>query len=87
MSYYDTWVMRDGREIQLCDMTNSHIDNCIEFLMKGILHFEIAESDARAVIRRDYEELPEPASKQSYVWYKTHAWNYVDAFRAELKRR
>ena len=83
----NTWVTKDGREIQLCDMTDCHIRNCINFLMRGVLHFGIDESDIGGMIRRGYEDLPEPASEQTRLWYRLHAWNYVKAFKAELSKR
>lgn len=50
------WMMRDGQEIKLTDMTNRHIENCIRMLEKkdGEIHELWADRFKKELEWRDY---------------------------------
>jgi len=54
LASYGLWIMRDGTEIHVTDMTDRHIENCIRMLRRGgspyadvFIHMFEAEQERR----------------------------------------
>ena len=69
------WKTKDGKQIEVEEMTTSHIINCINCIENGKIQFVINMGWSKD---NDYQEFDEDIDKKE-TWLKV--------FRNELKRR
>lgn len=69
------WETKDGKQIEVEEMTTSHIINCINCIENGKIQFVINMGWSKD---NDYQEFDEDIDKKE---------NWLKVFRNELKRR
>ena len=74
---YTCWINADDEEIDICEMDNEYIKNCIQCIQK---------SDYKHFTREDAMKDKEQKIFGPW-WCYEHAQNYLDAFNTELSIR
>ena len=74
---YACWINADDEEIDICEMDNEYIKNCIQCIQK---------SDYKHFTREDAMKDKEQKIFGPW-WCYEHAQNYLDAFNTELSIR
>lgn len=70
-----TWTCKDGTEVKICEMTNSHLVNCIKYIERNVV--ETGSGDMFDVESFDCNETP----------MKEYFKEEYKEMKAELKRR
>ena len=72
MKNYNVWLNKDGKSVNISEMSDTYIENCIKMIVKSYTrNFE--DSNTIVVFSED--------------WTKQHGYSYIKKFMKELRRR
>jgi len=75
---FTKWKTKDNVYLDIENMTDLYIENCIRFCQNGLNHYNSLLPDY-------FEELPEP--QNTYGWFGLYAREYIKVFKQELRKR